>query len=101
MTATLEALVQEIYQDSRVSPGEILKLRKLAEEAEKKVLDTIGYQGTTAALFKSFDVTYQLLQETLLQVRKQNVTEENKKAILLAIEANIQLLKTAVDAFAK
>ena len=93
-----------ITRTSRVSPLEVMKLTKAVDEAEQQIVTSIGQHGSIAALFKSFDVTRQLLQDSVLEVRKDEKKKYNdavKQQITTAIEANINLLKANLDAFSK
>lgn len=69
-TDTLQQQVEAIYADGKVSPVEMVKLTKAVDEAEAQVVASTGVHGLVATLFKSFDVTRQLLQESVLDVRK-------------------------------
>jgi hypothetical protein len=103
-TATLQDLLTSIYADSRVSPSEVLRLTKAIDEAEQQLVTSIGQHGIVAALFKSFDVTRQLLQDSVLEVRKdvkKKYSDDAKAQIKAAIEANINLLQANLDAFGK
>jgi hypothetical protein len=98
-SGTIEKLVAEIYKDSKVSPGEIMKLRDEVERAEQQVLQSEGVHGVTSALCKSFDVTDQLLQENLLLLRKGQYSEMGRAMVLSMLDANLTLLKATIDAF--
>lgn len=103
-TETLQDLLTSIYADSRASPVEVMKLTKAVDEAEQQIVTSIGQHGAIASLFKSFDVTRQLLQDSVLEVRKdakKKYDDAAKKQITAAIEANINLLKANLDAFSK
>ncbi|MEB3355911.1 MAG: hypothetical protein VKK04_04240 [Synechococcales bacterium] len=100
----IEQLLHSIYADSRVSPSEIIRLRKAVDAAEEQIVASTGAHGIVATLFKSFDVTRQLLQDTVLEVRrdeKNKYSDEVQAQIQAAIEANIKLLQANLDAFAK
>jgi hypothetical protein len=95
----VQKLIGEIYQDSKVSPGEIVKLTSEVERAEQQVLQAEGMAGVTSALCKSFDVTNQLLQETLVHFKKTRPTDTGRAAVASMLKANIALLQATVDAF--
>jgi len=98
-SGTIEKLVAEIYKDSKVSPGEIMKLSNEVERAEQQVLQSEGTEGVTSALCKSFDVTNQLLQENLLLLRKGKYSEMGRAMVVSMLEANLALLQATIDAF--
>jgi hypothetical protein len=98
-SGTVEKLITEIYQDSKVSPREIMRLRDEVERAEQQVLQAEGMEGVTSALCKSFDVTNQLLQESLLRLRKSDQSDTGRAMVASMLEANIALLQATVDAF--
>lgn len=99
VSASMEKLIEEIYADSRVSPGEIVKLREAVAEAAERVLSEAGDEGVLAALVKSFDVTTQLLQETVLKFKQSEYTDLARAMVRSVLEANIALLQANLDAF--
>lgn len=99
ISATMEKLIEEIYADSKISPGEIIKLRKAVDEAAERVLSQEGQEGVVDALCKSFDVTIQLLQESLLKLKKGEYSDMGRAMILSVIEANVALLEANLEAF--
>ena len=98
---SLEKLVNEIYEDSNVSPLEVIKLRKFCESAIVALLKAEANNGLVDAMCKSFEVTTQLLQQSLLKIKKANDNAESKKALILVIESQIELLKVNLSAFNK
>jgi hypothetical protein len=101
-TSTMQQLMESIYADTNVSPVEVMRLRKAVDEAEQQIMTMVGEHGIVAALLKSFDVTRQLLQDSVLEVRKSDkFTPEAKQQIYAAIAANVSLLQVNLDAFAK
>ena len=99
LSKNVEQLLQEIYADLDISPIEVVKLREQVNEAEQKILDEEGCEGVVAALFKSFDVTNQLLQETLLKLKKDKYSETGQQMLKAAIVANIIQLKAKLRCF--
>ncbi len=95
----LAQLLDEIYQDGKVSSKEIMELRQVAERATVEVLAVAGDEGVINALSKSFEVTVQLLQAALLKVRKEKASQEVKDALANLIESQIALLKANYEAF--
>ena len=101
MSQNIEKLLQEIYADSQVSPGEIMQLRKAVEAHSAKVLSETEAEGVIAAMVKSFEVTTQLLQESLLKVRKDRWSDLGRAVVASMIEAQIALLQANLKAFHK
>jgi hypothetical protein len=99
-SGNVEKLVNEIYADSRISPAEIMRLRREVESREQRILKEEGMEGTMSALCKSFDVTNQLLQTSMLELRKSGGTEMGRAMVVAMVEANLALLKATADAFA-
>ena len=100
-SSNVEKLINEIYADSRVSPAEIIRLREAVDAAEQRILQEEGLQGTMSALCKSFDVTNQLLQTSMLELRKSGGTDLAFGMVAAMVEANLALLKANVDAFSQ
>jgi len=95
----LTQLLEEIYQDGKVTTEEILKLRQLSERATVDLLAQAGDEGVINALSKSFEVTVQLMQASLLKVRKEKAAPEVKQALANLIEAHIELMRANYHAF--
>ncbi len=93
MDNSLETLLEEIYADSKITPAEIKTLREHGERAMINLLSLTGDEGTTNALCKSFEVTNQLLQETLLKAKRKKASAETKEALAALINSQIELLK--------
>ena len=94
-----QKMIDEVYSDANVSPAEIKRLRDEVERAERQVLDADGYEGTIEALCKSFDVTNQLLQESLLRIKKGEYSDTGTEMVHSVLASNIQLLQATLDAF--
>jgi hypothetical protein len=94
-----ERMIEEVYRDSNINPGEIMRLRDEVNRAEDRVLSADGYEGTMAALCKSFDVTNQLLQDSLLLTNQGKYSDTGQEMIRSVLAANIQLLQATLDAF--
>jgi hypothetical protein len=101
MEKSLEQLIIEIYSDSRISPIEVIELRKYAERAMIDLLNIDGDEGVTNALCKSFEVTNQLLQSTLLKAKKGIDNTEFKVALAKVISSQLELLKANNEVFGK
>jgi hypothetical protein len=98
-STTIDRTLRDIYADADVSSEEIIRLRKEVDRAEQRILDEEGLQGIASALFKSFDVTRQLLQESLLRFENGEYSDTGREMVGSALEANIRLLQANVDAF--
>ena len=99
MEKSFEVLIQEIYADSRVTPSEVLRLRGKIEESAIKLRESVGTQGLLDAFCKSIDVSVQLMQEALLNIKKGEYTRGEKEEIFHFLEAYIAYLKVTFDAF--
>jgi len=99
MEKSFEILIQEIYADSKVTPSEVLRLRKKIEESATKLREAVGSQGVLDAFCKSIDVSVQLMQESLLKVKKGEYNAAAKEEIFYFLEAYIAYLRVTFDAF--
>jgi hypothetical protein len=99
MSQNIEKLLQEIYSDSEVSVAEIIKLRQAVEDHSAKVLSETESLGVIAAMCKSFEVTTQLMQESLLKVRKDKWSDLGRAVVASMIESQIALLQANLKAF--
>ena len=99
MEKSFDLLIQEIYADSRVTPSEVITLRDKIEESADKLRENVGKQGLLDAFCKSIDVSVQLMQEALLNVKKGEYSRDAKDEILHFLEAYIAYLKVTFDAF--
>ena len=92
MNKKLEDTIFEIYADARISPAEFLSLKKLADRDVVELLLIDGDEGTTNALCKSFEVTNQLLQLTLLSMKRDKNSVDFKESLMNVINSQIELL---------
>ena len=89
----LKDLKKEIYADNKVSPKELMVYRKISEWAMVDLLNIDGDEGDANALCKSFEVTNQLLQSTLLRAQTKKENKPFQKALEKLIHSQIELLK--------
>ncbi len=94
-----EALFGEVYADGAVDPAEMIRLREQIDDAERAVLAQEGLEGVYEATCKSFDVTQQLLQESLLQIRRSADTDLARALLMDTLEANLAFLQATFDGF--
>ena len=99
ISANMQDLFEQVYSDTKVSPSEIVELRRAADEAAEKVLDEVGREGNLDTLCKSFDVTSQLVQATALDLKEERYTELGNAMVMSLIEAHISLLRATQKAF--
>jgi hypothetical protein len=95
----MQDLFERVYSDTNVTPSEIVELREAADEAAANVLDEVGREGNLDALCKSFDVTSQLVQLTVLGLKNGKYTELGNAMVMSLIEAHISLLRATQKAF--
>jgi hypothetical protein len=94
-----EQLFAEIYADAKVVPAEMIRLRERIDTAERELLEQEGLEGVIEATCKSFDVTRQLLQESLLRIRGGDYTTHGQALLMSVLEANVGFLQATFDAF--
>lgn len=99
MEKSFELLIEEIYADSRVTPSEVIALRGKLEESANNLRNSIGKHGVLDAFCKSIDVSVQLMQEALLNVKKGEYNKTAKDEMFHFLEAYIVYLKVTFDAF--
>jgi predicted nucleic acid-binding protein len=99
MEKSIEKILEEIYADSKVTPSEVVKFRNKINDIAIQIIKSEGTQGILEAFCKSIDVSIQLLQETLLKLKRGEYTGKTKTDIHHLLEAYIQLLKVNFDAF--
>jgi hypothetical protein len=99
ISASMQDLFERVYSDTNVTPSEIVELREAADEAAANVLDEVGREGNLDALCKSFDVTSQLVQLTVLGLKNGKYTELGNAMVMSLIEAHISLLRATQKAF--
>jgi hypothetical protein len=99
MEKSLERMFEEIYADSKVTPGEVLKFRNKITEIANDLIVSEGNHGILEAFCKSLDVSIQLMQETLLNIKRGEYSSKSNEAILHLLEAYISLMKINFDAF--
>jgi hypothetical protein len=99
LSGNTERLLEEIYADSHVTPSEVRRLREAVDQANAALEEVLGREGTFAALGKSFDVTAQLLQESLLRLKREDFTDTAEAVVAAVIAANIAYLQANLDAF--
>jgi hypothetical protein len=99
MEKSLERMFEEIYADSKVTPAEVLKFRNKITEIANDLIVLEGNHGILEAFCKSLDVSIQLMQETLLNIKRGEYSAKSNEAILHLLEAYISLMKVNFDAF--
>lgn len=99
ISESMEDLFERVYSDTKVTPGEIVELRDAADAAATDVIAEVGREGNLDALCKSFDVTNQLVQLTVLGLKDGRYTELGNAKVMSLIEAHISLLRATQKAF--
>ena len=70
VSKTLEEMINEIYQDGRVSVVEYRKLRDDADRRMDAVVHEFGPHNNLTAFQKAMDVVMQLMQTSIIDVKK-------------------------------
>ena len=99
ISAKMQDLVERIYQDTAITPAEIIELRNAADRAAEDLLAEEGREGVLEALTKSFDVTNQLVQEVSLRLKGDDYSDTGATMVRALIESHIALLKATLRAF--
>ncbi len=91
---SLEHVIEEITADGKITPKEYITLRELADDKYEKLIQELGKHNKFTAFQKSMDVSMQLLQECILEVKKNNSIGPLGRAIIGdAFKAQIEYLE--------
>jgi hypothetical protein len=90
---SLEMLLKDIHADGCVSLDEYQVLRDEADIRMGRVVEEFGEHNSLTALQKSMDVTMQLLQQSVLQAKKANLTDTGEAIVKDALTAQVEYLR--------
>lgn len=93
VSKTLEEMINEIYQDGRVSVVEYKKLRDDADRRMDAVVREFGQHNNLTAFQKAMDVVMQLMQSSIIDAKKAKLTETGEAIVKDAVVAQIEYLR--------
>ena len=93
VSKTLEEMINEIYQDGRVSVVEYRKLRDDADRRMDAVVREFGLHNNLTAFQKAMDVVMQLMQSSIIDAKKAKLTDTGEAIVKDAVVAQIEYLR--------
>jgi hypothetical protein len=93
VSKTLEEMINEIYQDGRVSVVEYRKLRDYADRRMDAVVREFGLHNNLTAFQKAMDVVMQLMQSSIIDAKKAKLTDTGEAIVKDAVVAQIEYLR--------
>ncbi|EZP66783.1 hypothetical protein G9Q84_03465 [Pseudomonas sp. P7] len=93
LSKTLETLLNEIYQDDNVSFVEYKTLRDEADRRMDAVIKEFGLHNNVTAFQKAIDVAMQLLQTSVIDAKKDKLTDTGEAIVKDAITAQVEYLR--------
>ncbi|WPN46437.1 MULTISPECIES: hypothetical protein [unclassified Pseudomonas] len=93
ISRTLEELINEIYQDGKVSVVEYRNLRDDADRRMDVVVREFGQHNTVTAFQKAMDVAMQLLQTAVIDAKKAKLTDTGEAIVKDAVTAQVEYLR--------
>ncbi|PIB55998.1 MULTISPECIES: hypothetical protein [unclassified Pseudomonas] len=93
LSKTLETLLNEIYQDDNVSFVEYKTLRDEADRRMDAVIREFGLHNNVTAFQKAIDVAMQLLQTSVIDAKKDKLTDTGEAIVKDAITAQVEYLR--------
>lgn len=94
---TLEEMINEIYQDGRVSFVEYKALRDDADRRMEAVISEFGQHNNLTAFQKAMDVAMQLLQLTVADAKKAKLTDTGEAIVKDAVIAQVEYLRVGTQ----
>ncbi|MGY1889711.1 hypothetical protein DMX02_29720 [Pseudomonas jessenii] len=92
ISQSLNALLQEMYQDGSVSVVEYNTLRDTADLRMEAVVREFGEHNNLTAFHKAMDVAMQLLQTSVIDAKKARLTDTGEAIVKDAVTAQVQYL---------
>ncbi|WP_392891342.1 hypothetical protein ACF6ZU_07910 [Pseudomonas migulae] len=93
ISKTLENMINETYQDGRVSVVEYTNLRDEADRRMDAVIREFGPHNNMTALQKAVDVVMQLTQTSIIDAKKAKLTDTGEAIVKDAISAQIEYVR--------
>lgn len=93
ISKTLEELIQDTYQDGRVSVAEYTKMRDDADRRMDAVVREFGMHNNLTAFQKAMDVAMQLAQSAIIDAKKAKLTDTGEAIVKDAVMAQVEYLR--------
>lgn len=97
ITKTLEQMLLEIYQDGSVSVTEYRQLRDNADERMAAVINEFGQHNNITAFQKAMDVAMQLLQLSVIDAKKAQLTDTGEAIVKDAVVSQVEYLRAGSE----
>lgn len=97
ISKSLEEMINEIYQDGRVSFVEYKTLRDDADRRMEAVVHEFGQHNNVTAFQKAMDVAMQLLQLAIVDAKKAKLTDTGEAIVKDAVVAQVEYLRAGSD----
>ena len=97
ISKTLEQMLLDIYNDGSVSFTEYQQLRDNADERLEAVIREFGQHNNITAFQKAMDVAMQLLQLSVIDAKKAQLTDTGEAIVKDAIVAQVEYLRVGTD----
>lgn len=94
-----EELLRDIFSDGKVDFSEMKKIRDLADDKFKLLENSFGSNNEITAFQKSCDVTSQLLQNVVLKLKKEKLSDFDETICKDAIYAQLNYLSVLSKLF--
>lgn len=97
-----EIYINKAYKDGKINNEEIQNIRDIADLVfEKLVIEAANTDknNSITAFQKSCDVTVQLMQDSFLKLKKENLNSSQKDLIKTAFNAQLTYIKANFDRF--
>lgn len=94
-----EELLNDILSDNKVSFSEFKKIRDEADNRFNKLVSEFGTHNDLTAFQKSSDVTVQLMQNAVLDIKKEKLTDIGEAIAKDAIAAQLNYIILASKLF--
>ncbi|MET1067697.1 MAG: hypothetical protein ABWY28_06805 [Pseudomonas prosekii] len=97
ISKSLEEMINEMYQDGRISLIEYQTLRDDADRRMDAVICEFGPHNNLTAFQKSMDVSMQLLQLAVIDAKKAKLTDTGEAIVRDAVVAQVEYLRVGSD----
>ena len=94
-----EELMAEIFEDGKISYSEFKQIRDEADARFERLVTEFGANNDITAFQKSADVTVQLMQNSVLDAKKEKLSDLGEAIVKDAIKAQINYIQVATKLF--